>query len=386
MAFGAAPRVSRPSSSAVDRDEDHARDPDEGDPPPSYQTSNTLQPTLDNIDAGKRIWTRECAVCHGDSGQGEGIYREGIEAIPPNFNDPGHYGPFLDADYFWRISEGVPWTAMPTWKLVYNPTERWQVVTFIRTMFTKTTPQPMQPTEAQKITTTPVMKALRLPKSASYDAGRQQFLVQCAHCHGLAGDGKGWDAAFLSPAPANLQTAVAPTVPGIMDHYDGITFSKITNGMRDSAMPTWGEFLSSRMRWNDVKYVKDSYTVGVPVASNASHSGTGEVPLPYVRTDSGIFQAEIATIVPSAGKPIYDKYCSTCHGAKGQGDGPGAAGLLGGHPAPLAKNMAVPYIFAVTRGGIPNSHMYGFQPVISETDIWNVTAYIVRLTGGKWGG
>jgi len=259
-------------------------------------------------------------------------------------------------------------------------------VTFIRTMFTKTTPQPMQPTEAQKITTTPVMKALRLPKSASYDAGRQQFLVQCAHCHGLAGDGKGWDAAFLSPAPANLQTAVAPTVPGIMDHYDGITFSKITNGMRDSAMPTWGEFLSSRMRWNDVKYVKDSYTVGVPVASNASHSGTGEVPLPYVRTDSGIFQAEIATIVPSAGKPIYDKYCSTCHGAKGQGDGPGAAGLLGGHPAPLAKNMAVPYIFAVTRGGIPNSHMYGFQPVISETDIWNVTAYIVRLTGGKWGG
>ena len=362
------------------------RDPDEGDPPPAYQKTNPLTATLDNIDAGKRIWTRECAVCHGDSAQGEGIFRAGIEPVPPSFDDAGHYGPFTDADYFWRISEGVPWTAMPTWKLVYNETERWELVTYIRTMFTKTTPQPPQPTEDRKITTTPVMKALKLPLIATYDAGRQQFLVQCAHCHGLAGDGKGWDAAFLSPKPADLQQKLAPTVAEIMDDYDGITFSKITNGMRDTAMPTWGEFLNTRMRWEDVKYVKDSYTTGLPAGLNASHYGKGDVPLPYVRTDTGIFESEIATIVPSAGKPIYERYCVTCHGASGQGDGPGAATLRGGHPAPFAKNMNLPYIFSVTRGGIPNSHMYGFEPLLDETDIWNVTAHVVGLTGGKWGG
>jgi cytochrome c oxidase cbb3-type subunit 2 len=362
------------------------RDPDEGDPPPEYQGTNPLQPTLDNIDAGKRIWTRECAVCHGDSAQGEGIFKAGIEPVPPSFDDPGHYGPFTDGDYFWRISEGVPWTAMPTWKLVFNQTERWQLVTYIRTMFTKTTPQPPQPSEADKITTTDVMKAQTLPASTKYDIGRQQFLELCAHCHGLAGDGMGWDAPFLSPKPANLQKKLAPTVPGIMENYDGITFSKVTNGMRDTAMPTWGEFLNTQMRWNDVKYVKDSYTIGLPAGSNASHYGKGDVPLPYVRTDTGIFESEIATIVPSAGKPIYEKYCLTCHGATGQGDGPGAANLLGGPPAPLAKDMNLPYIFAVTRGGIPNTHMYGFQPLLTETDIWNVTAYLVELTGGKWGG
>jgi mono/diheme cytochrome c family protein len=361
------------------------RDPDEGDPPPAYQKDNPLKPTLDNIDAGKRIWTRECAVCHGDAAQGEGIFREGIEPVPPSFDDPGHYGPFTDADYFWRISEGVPWTAMPTWRLVYTEHERWQLVTYIRTMFTKTTPQPRQPTEAEKITTTPTMKASKLPESAKYDVGRQQFLVQCAHCHGLAGDGKGWNAPFLKPKPANLQKKLAPDVPGIMNHYDGITFSKVTNGMRDTAMPTWGEFLNTRMRWNDVKYLKDSYTTGLPGESNASHYGKGDVPQPYVRADTGIFESEIATIVPDAGKPIYEQYCATCHGAKGQGDGPGAARLLGGHPAPFPKDMNLPYIFGTIRGGIPNTHMYGFDPLISELDIWNTTAYVVGLTGGTWG-
>jgi mono/diheme cytochrome c family protein len=363
-------------------------DPAEGDPPPEYQKKNPLGVTIENIDAGKRIWTRECAVCHGDAARGEGIFRAGIEPVPPDFQNSGSavFQSKVDADYFWRISEGVPWTAMPTWKVVYNNTERWQLVMYLRTMFTQTLQKPPQPTEAEKITTTDVMKVLTIPASANYDTGRQQFLVQCAHCHGLTGDGTGWDGQYLNPKPANLQKKLAPTVPGIMRNYDGVTFSKITNGMRDTAMPTWGEFLNTRMRWDDVRYVKDSYTVGLPAGSNASHYGKGDVPIQYVRADPGIFQSEVATIVPSAGKPVYEKYCLTCHGADGQGNGPGTVGLLRGGPAPFAKNMNLPYIFGAIRGGIPKTHMYGFQPLLTEIEIWNVTAYVVELTGGKWGG
>ena len=90
--------------------------------------------------------------------------------------------------------------------------------------------------------------------------------------------------------------------------------------------------------------------------------------------------------MPSAGKPIYERYCVTCHWATGQWDGPVAANLIGGHPAPFAKNMNLPYVFSVIRGGIPNTHMYGFEPVLDEIDVWNVTAHVVGLTGGKWGG
>jgi mono/diheme cytochrome c family protein len=360
------------------------RDPDEGDVPAEYSKNNPLPATIANIDAGKRIWTRECAVCHGDAARGEGIFKAGIEPVPPSFNDTATYNDYTDADYFWRISEGVPWTAMPTWKLVYSETERWQLVTYIRTIFTQTTAQPPQPsTEAAKFDITSVQQALTVPKNASFDAGRQQFLQLCAHCHGLAGDGTGWDGDYLNPKPVNLQQKLASSQGAITD---GTTYAKISNGLKDSAMPTWGEFLNTKMRWNDVSFVKGAFTAGVPATSNRSHYGKGDVPVPYVRTDTGIFQDEIAAIVPSDGKPIYEKYCQTCHGATGNGDGAGAKGLLGGPPAPLAKDMNYPYIFSAVRNGVPHTMMYGFEPVLTETEIWDVTAYTVELTGGKFGG
>jgi cytochrome c len=116
-----------------------------------------------------------------------------------------------------------------------------------------------------------------------------------------------------------------------------------------------------------------------------------------VRTDTGIFEAEIATISPDAGKAVYEKYCATCHGEAGAGDGAGAKGLPGGAPAPFpgphlftnlkpSAPMNLPYIFAVTRSGIPGTMMYGFQPLLTETDIWNVSTYTLQVTGGKFGG
>ena len=48
--------------------------------------------------------------------------------------------------------------------------------------------------------------------------------------------------------------------------------------------------------------------------------------------------------------------------------------------------MNYPYIFSAIRGGIPHTMMYGFQPLLTETQIWDVTAYTVELTGGKFGG
>jgi len=362
------------------------RDPDEGDVPAEYDLKDPLPVTVENLDAGKRIWTRECAVCHGDAAAGEGVYREGIEPVPPSFAALADYADFTDGDYFWRISEGVPWTPMPTWKVVYNETERWQLTQYIRTMFTQTLPRPPEPPESERFEVTDTMKNLTLPKATSYDAGRQQFLTTCSHCHGLAGDGMGESGAYLNPKPANLTTALASSVPGIKDHYDGNTLGKISNGIRDTSMPSWGEFLNLNMRWRDVKYLKETFTTGLPASANASHYGTGDVPIDYVRTDPGIFQDEIEKIVPADGRAVWERYCQTCHGADGKGKGPGTVNLAGGGPAPLPKGMNLPYIFSAVRGGIPNTMMYGFRPLLTETEIWNVTAYTVELTGGTWGG
>jgi mono/diheme cytochrome c family protein len=105
-----------------------------------------------------------------------------------------------------------------------------------------------------------------------------------------------------------------------------------------------------------------------------------------VRTDPGIFEAEIATITPAAGKPLYEQWCATCHGSDGKGNGPGTAGLASGSPAPLPSGMSNPYMFYRIREGVPGTMMYAFRPVLTETEVWNLTAYITGLTGGKWGG
>ena len=104
-----------------------------------------------------------------------------------------------------------------------------------------------------------------------------------------------------------------------------------------------------------------------------------------MRTDTGIFQDEIAAIDPEAGKPLYEQFCVTCHGADGQGNGPGTTHLASGSPAPFPAGMNNPYIFWRVRSGVAGCMMYGFEPLMDETEIWNVTGYVVNLTGGNSG-
>jgi mono/diheme cytochrome c family protein len=148
-------------------------------------------------------------------------------------------------------------------------------------------------------------------------------------------------------------------------------------------MPTWGELLTEQQRWTDVRFVKESFVDGKP--AKTSVMGDGSVPAQYVRTDRGIFEGEIATIDPARGKPLYEKYCATCHGDKGLGDGPGTTTLASGGPAPLPKDMSNQYLFYRIREGAKDTMMYSFKPLLDETQIWDLTAYVTNLTGGKWG-
>jgi hypothetical protein len=37
---------------------------------------------------------------------------------------------FTDSYWFWRISEGVPGTKMPPWKVAFTEEHRWQVMAY----------------------------------------------------------------------------------------------------------------------------------------------------------------------------------------------------------------------------------------------------------------
>jgi cbb3-type cytochrome oxidase cytochrome c subunit/cytochrome c553 len=356
-------------------------DPDEGDPSGSYaDLTNPIDLTLESLDEGKQIFIRECMVCHGDAGRGNGPYRDFIQPGPPDFGD-GSYGDYTDADYFWRISEGVPWSAMPAWKIHYNEEDRWKLVHYIRAVFTQTEDPPPAPDQAHAFNFPEVFKDLVIPENASYEDGKQVFLENCAHCHGLAGDGQGWDGQYLNPTPADFREmagmAMGPNAQG--EHL-----AKVTFGIKDTAMPYWGEWMPESMRWDAVKYLMATFMQGTPVTESVYKDGS--IAANYLTASSQVFLDEGHTIPMEQGQGLYQQYCTTCHGDAGLGNGPGTVGNASGAPAAFPRDMGEAYIFWRTNEGVPESMMYPFQWVLSSGEMWAVTLYVDGMTSTSQGG
>jgi mono/diheme cytochrome c family protein len=356
------------------------RDPNEGDLPVPYAgLTNPVPLTLDALERGKQIFTRECLVCHGDTGRGDGPYHEGLQPSPPDFSDTSLYGTlsqplYADADYYWRISEGLPWSAMPVWKSQYSEEDRWAVVHYIRSVFTQTEAPPALLPDGQDFTFPDIYKTQQIPATASYTRGRSVYLDLCARCHGLAGDGKGWNGQYLNPTPADLQQdAGVPLQPG----DEGKALARVTFGIKGAAMPSWGEFLPLDQRWDAIKYLIDSFRVGVPMT--ASVAGDGKVANDFATLSPDNWKAEGHEISLTQGADVYQTYCSTCHGADGSGRGDGVLKSPSGSPAPFPAGMSVNYVFWRVWTGVPDSTMPPFARFLSDSDVWNVVMHAQQL-------
>jgi mono/diheme cytochrome c family protein len=355
-------------------------DPDEGDPSGEYAgLTNPLDNTIEVLDHGKAIFTRECMVCHGDAGRGGGPYRQWLQPGPPDFGDGG-YGDYTDADYFWRISEGVPWSAMPAWKLQYGEEDRWALVHYIRTMFTQTEEPPAAPPEGQDFTYPEFYKtSARFPDDVSYERGSVVYLTTCAHCHGLAGDGQGWDGTYLNPQPADFREMASEDMT---PEAQGEHLAIVTYGIQDTAMPSWGEFLPEDQRWDVIKYLMDSFMGGKPVVNSVYDGST--MPADFLLASSEVYIDEGHTISVTNGAELYAQYCATCHGDNGEGSGPGTDGSASGGPAPFPSDMGEAYIYWRVWEGVPDSMMYAFKWLL-EGDAWDIVTYVDQMTSSGGG-
>ncbi len=357
-------------------------DPDEGDPSGEYAgLTSPVEVTIETLDEGKQIFIRECMVCHGSAGRGNGPYGEFIQPGPPDFGN-GSYGDYTDADYFWRISEGVPWSAMPAWKIHYGEEDRWKLVNYIRVFFTQTVDAPPAPEEGKDFTFPDVYKDLDFPQNASYEDGKQVFLENCAHCHGLAGDGKGWDGLYLNPTPADFRDIAGKTM-GPTDL--GEHLAKLTFGIKDTAMPYWGEWMPESMRWDAIRFLVGSFMMGKPAITDSVYND-GMIATNYLTASSQVFLDEGHSIPTEQGPDLYDRYCTTCHGEAGLGNGPGMEGNASGGPSPFPRDMGEAYIFWRTNEGVSESIMYPFQWAMSSDEMWAVTLYVDGMTSSSQGG
>lgn len=357
------------------------RDPDEGDPVGDYAgLTNPVPLTRQAVDDGKQIFTRECSVCHGYDGTGDGIYANGLQPPPPDFSD-GSYGTladpsYTDADYFWRISEGLPWSAMPAWKTEYSEEDRWKLVHYIRTIFTQTEKPLEKPASGSDFNFPDIYKKQAMPASASFDRGKQIFLKRCSNCHGLAGDGNGPKGQYLAIKPADYRKMVGKPID---QKLDAMMFAKVTFGIMGTAMPTWGEVLSVEDRWDVIKYVQQSFVAGVPLQPAEASAA---VPADVLTLSAKNWKDTMGHD-PSVdlGKTVYVAKCAACHGDSGKGDAPGLVGGPSAAPKAFTAALSLPQIFSTVRSGVAGGIMPAFKQEITDEDLWNVTAYVQSLTG-----
>jgi mono/diheme cytochrome c family protein len=100
-------------------------------PQSAKDVKNPVPPSAQNSKQAKSLFNGNCAICHGETGRGDGPIAADCTPKPANFADSKLMDAETDGSLFWKIANGNE--SMPRWDGVLSETQRWQLVNFIRT-------------------------------------------------------------------------------------------------------------------------------------------------------------------------------------------------------------------------------------------------------------
>jgi mono/diheme cytochrome c family protein len=109
----------------------------------------TLSGSPENLATGETLFQQNCASCHGEGGQGDGLQASGFRV--PDLTNQGFMASKSANDLYQAISQGVG-EQMPAYSEKLSETERWALAEYIRSLtFGSTTagvaaPEPIQAT------------------------------------------------------------------------------------------------------------------------------------------------------------------------------------------------------------------------------------------------
>jgi mono/diheme cytochrome c family protein len=92
---------------------------------------NPIKFTDVSVGRGKKIFNTQCALCHGEGGDGKGVMVEEMKIHPPDFTKPETLKNRTDGELFAIINVGSG--PMPEQRRLTD-THKWNVVNFLRSL------------------------------------------------------------------------------------------------------------------------------------------------------------------------------------------------------------------------------------------------------------
>jgi mono/diheme cytochrome c family protein len=224
----------------------------------------------------------------------------------------------------------------------------------------------------------------RLPDLDQFSLGSRVYEQNCQVCHGLRGDGRGELAETLQPKPRSFRRGVfkyGSTPPGMLPTNEDLQ-RVVRNGLAGTGMGIFRD----RLRENEIRAVTEYIkSFSRKWRDPRNYAPPLNVPaLPEWWIDSAA-RGEHALI----GAKVFANSCATCHGEKGDGQGPAAAALVDRwgesiRPAnllsPLLHTGNEPSdLHRVLLTGIGGTPMVSFAEILPVRQRWDVVAYLVAL-------
>lgn len=295
------------------------------------------------------IYHNYCSVCHGDRGDGNSRAKGSLEPPPRDFTRAND----LTREAMVALTtHGKPGTAMMAWKNQLTAQEIEAVVDYIRNNFMQVALDP------------------RLIR------GRQLYAHNCAVCHGERGQGA--PAAFGVKPPRDLSSPQARAeltrermmASTVGSHPNAGFVGKLQSADIEAVV----DFVRAALMIPDTEGISGTRARAEKIASSPPQQE------PFANGLKGNVKR---------GEKLYMATCITCHGAKGDGQGPRAYFI---NPVPrdftdpaVRATFNRPVIYEAVAKGRTGSEMPAWSKVLSEQEIADVSEFVFRrfIIAGK---
>jgi len=188
-----------------------------------------------SLEVGRRIYDKECAFCHGVTGEADTDAARVLIPPPRKFADPVEMARVDDGRLYAAIKLGRPGTAMASWGSLLTPVEIIDVMRYVRSL-----QQPLPD----------VVGARRL----DIVVGGNIYRRYCVTCHGAHGDANTPLGQVLVPHPRNFTDRKA-----MAKLSDGQMTAAIMSGKPGTAMAPWGGILNPQDISRVIRYIRATF-------------------------------------------------------------------------------------------------------------------------------